>query len=423
MFKPHPCRRIAALLLAAVLLSGCVPRQILSKIAASQGKAAKYTPVLYQEQTLSQIQECYSAQHDIVRPHTDAPVIAAWLPYMLYDTLFGSQDMETCRSTVHSYLAAAKAIGINTIFAHACAFGEAYYDSDLMPRANLNCQFDVFGMISEECRSLGISLHAWLNPLRLETAEHMDKYWTGDALSERWYQDEKMRNRCLIKWENRWYFSPSEEAVQDYLCRVAAELLNRYPIDGIHIDDYFYPTISTAFDAEQFSESKADNLAQWRRSQISTLVHKLCETVHNVANDAIFSISPQASIKNNHNKLFADVSLWCAEEGYCDWLIPQLYYGFENDSMPFSGLLTEWCLLPRDASVKLLIGIATYKVGQVDTYAGNGANEWVNTQGIPAKETATVLANTNCGGVAFYHLGTTLSMSDGEKSELSDAIL
>lgn len=421
MSHRRPCRRLAALLLAAALLSGCMPRQILSKVSAIRQKTNSIS--LYQEQTFSHLHECFSAQQGIVRPQFDAPVIAAWLPYMLYDTLFGSQDRETCRSTVHAYLESARALGINTIFAHACAFGEAYYNSDLMPRADLGCRFDTFGLISDECRKLGLSLHAWLNPLRLETADHMDKFWKGDTLSERWYQDETLRGRYLTKWENRWYFNPSEDAVQDYLCRVAAELLNRYPIDGIHIDDYFYPTISTAFDQEAFAASNAENLSEWRRSQISTLVKQLCTTVHNIAEDAVFSISPQASIKNNHNKLFADVSLWCGEEGYCDWLIPQLYYGFENDSMPFAELLAEWCLLPRDDSVTLLVGIATYKVGQIDTYAGGGANEWVNTQGIPAKEAETVLANKNCGGVAFYHLGTTLSMSDGEKSELSAAIL
>ena len=103
--------------------------------------------------------------------------------------------------------------------------------------------------------------------------------------------------------------------------------------------------------------------------------------------------------------------------------MPQIYYGFENDTMPFTEVLAEWCMLPRSSSVALMVGIATYKVGAVDAFAGGGANEWVTELGIPAREAQTVLRNPAFSGISLYHLGTTLSMSDGEKSELSGAIL
>lgn len=424
MSNPKRTNRLLTLLIAVMLLSGCMPRQMFSRKSIFHTAVSQYAPVIYQEQTYSHLKECFSAQKDIVRPHTGSTIIAAWLPYMLYDTLFGSQDKETCRSTIRSYLSSAKALGINTIFAHACAFGEAYYTSGLMPAADIGCRFDPFALISDECRRLGLSLHAWINPLRLETAVHMEKYWAADdALSARWYQDESLRGKYMLQWEKRWFLNPASDAVQDYICRVAAELLNRYPIDGIHIDDYFYPTISTAFDAKEFEVSGEKNLSEWRRGLISKLVSELYATVHNIAPDAVFSVSPQASIKDNHNKSYADVALWCAEKGYCDWMIPQIYYGFENDTMPFTEVLAEWCMLPRSSSVALMVGIATYKVGAVDAFAGGGANEWVTELGIPAREAQTVLRNPAFSGISLYHLGTTLSMSDGEKSELSGAIL
>lgn len=408
--------RFCAVFLAFLLFAGCTAH------TSSQTKNAGYSPAAYREQTLTHLKQCFSAQSGIERICADTKIIAAWLPYMLYDTLFASQDTALCRSMVRDYLQKAKALGINTIFAHACAFGEAYFTSDLLPKAALPCAADPMQILSEECRSLGLSLHAWLNPLRLQTAAHMTEQWHGDTLAERWYQSDEKRQKSMILWGNRWYFNPADESVRDLICRTAAELLNHYPIDGIHIDDYFYPTIDTAFDASFFTKAKANNLAAWRREQISTLVSQLCGTVHNIAADAVFSISPQASITNNHNKLFADVGLWISEKGYCDWMIPQLYYGYANDSMPFADVLAGWRDLPRDASVSLIIGIATYKVGAVDVYAGGGANEWLDDSGIPAKETAQVLKNPNFAGVSLYHIGTTLTLSDAEAQALSDAL-
>lgn len=417
--------RLPALLLCLLFLfplNGCTAKPIDTERAATTSIYSGYAPVVYQEQTLAQLRQCFTAQQGIIRPKSDQkPIVAAWLPYLLYDTLFSAQDEYLCRNTVHDYLLRAKKLGINTIFAHAYAFGEAYYVSDLLPPAQRNCTFDPFALLSEECRSLNLSLHAWLNPLRLQTPAQMER-WKGEELAARWYQDPEQRANNMILWENRWYFNPSEEAVRDLICRSAAELLNRYPIDGIHIDDYFYPTMDAAFDAHAFAESGATDLSQWRREQVSLLVAQLYETVHNVARDAVFSISPQGSIPNNINKLFADVTLWCSTAGYCDWMIPQLYYGFQNESMPFSEILAQWSALPRVNSVQLLAGLATYKVGTVDTYAGSGSNEWQTDVEIPARETTAVLTDDAFSGVAYYHIGTTLSMPQSEQNALQAAI-
>lgn len=410
-----PSRRFAHLFLPLMMLllqAGC----LISPAASLQTDFPVSSPILYQEQTLIQLEQCFSAQKGLVRPTQEGKVIAAWLPYLLYDTLFSEEDTQICRRNVHDYLERAKTLGINTIFAHACAFGEAYYTSDLLPPAKIR-KYDCFQILSEECRSLHLSLHAWINPLRLPTVSETAN-WSGESLAVRWYRDKELREKYMILWENRWYFNPAQEQVRDLICRVAAELLNHYPIDGIHIDDYFYPTTAESFDYHDFSVSHATDLAAWRREQISALVHQLYSTVHNIAADAVFSISPQANIANNTQNLYADVAAWCAEDSACDWLIPQLYFGFENDTMPFLQVLSQWCALPRSKKVSLMIGIATYKVGAADANAGSGKLEWRDSPTLPAREAAAALRDENITGIAFYHIGTTVSLSDSEQQAL-----
>lgn len=411
----HFRKKTLCLLLSATMLSGCIPRPQTAAVSAN------YPPIPYQEQTLSQLAQCFSAQNHLVRSNAFPHICAVWLPYMLYDTLFPVNDEAVCRALISHYLSQIQSLGINTIFAHAVAFGEAYYPSALLPPAASACSFDRFALLSEECRRLGISLHAWMNPLRLATTTDMDSLH-GDSLLERWYTDDNTRAQYFLTWEQRSYLNPSQENVRSLICRTAAELLNRYPIDGIHIDDYFYPTTDAAFDADSFASSHAAHLADWRREQITALVQAIHGTVHNIAEDAVFSISPRGSIQENHDEVYADVEAWCAEGGVCDWVIPQLYYGFENAVMPFSKVLEEWTTLPRAVSVCMMIGIATYKVGVTDVFAGSGSREWIGNEGIPAKEAAEVLSNDALSGVAFYHFGTTLALSAEEQEAIQQVL-
>ena len=90
----------------------------------------------------------------------------------------------------------------------------------------------------------------------------------------------------------------------------------------------------------------------------------------------IFSISPSADIEKCKNVFFCDVEKWCREEGFVDLIIPQIYYGFENETMPFEEIVNEWLSVEKDENVKLYFGLAVYKCGATDENAGSGKNEW-----------------------------------------------
>ncbi len=354
-------------------------------------------------------------------PKREKPVVATWLPYFLYPELFGGKSQQQAHEAVRELLESAKNIGINTIFAHVCAFGEAYYDSAYYPKAAETGDMDYLQILAEECSKLEISLHAWLNPLRLQTPDVMAS-WQKDSVVGSYYHDVHQRAALMVQAEERYYLQPAGDVVRHLLCDAAEELLTGYAIDGIHIDDYFYPTTDPAFDAEVFADSGATDLAMWRSGNINRILQAMYERVHSVREDAVFSVSPCGNLQSNLQTQYADCALWCEKAGYCDWLIPQIYYGYRNQTMPFAQTLTQWLSLPRDASVEMFVGLAAYKVGAVDAFAGSGSTEWQEESALLAKQTADVLTSAESSGAALYHIGNLVQLPYEEQIALQSEI-
>ena len=398
---PHLTRAAGWLLALFFLLTGCVP--------AANPKSNN--PPL-QGQTPQQL-HLPAADKDTV--------IAAWIPYFTVEALLSSPDEAECRRTVSGYLQQLQDIGINTVFLHVCAFGESYYPSEWYPMLPAANGHDAMQIFSEICQSRGIALHAWINPLRLQTDEYMDAQ-CGDSVLCGWYRDEARRAKTLAKWEGRWFLDPAAPTTGDFLTGAVTELLENYHPAGIHIDDYFYPTAQTAWDAEDFAASGAEDLAAWRRDNITALMRTLHQAIHQADPDAVFSVSPQGNLKENYETLFADVAAWAKAGDCCDLIIPQIYYGYENSSHPFADVLREWSGLPRAENVAMAVGIAAYKVGQTDPYAGSGAQEWNTETSLPARQAGEVLLTPGMDGAAFYHADALMLLSPEETAALSSVL-
>ena len=102
--------------------------------------------------------------------------------------------------------------------------------------------------------------------------------------------------------------------------------------------------------------------------------------------DAVFSISPTGNIRKNKSSHYADVELWLSRKGFTDWIVPQIYYGFEHEDMPFENVAKEWLKLSEDSSVKLVCGLAAYKQGEADNGAGRGKNEWTENGDVISRQ-------------------------------------
>ncbi|MBQ8725077.1 MAG: family 10 glycosylhydrolase, partial [Oscillospiraceae bacterium] len=102
----------------------------------------------------------------------------------------------------------------------------------------------------------------------------------------------------------------------------AEEIVRNYDVDGIHIDDYFYPTADTSFDAEAFAESDINSLTEFRKEQCSLMVKDIYDAVKSVNPDVLFGISPQGTLSGNASQ-YSDPERWCSEDGFCDYIVPQ----------------------------------------------------------------------------------------------------
>ena len=383
--------------LLAVFLMGCTPGT--GRITPGMGMRLEL-----QEQTAEQL-------HLPVQ-QSGSPVVAAWLTAVsLSDMLKGATEA-AYRAAVHQELTWLCENGFTDVFVQVRSNGDAYYRSRVYPRAaSWSQDFDPLQVFLEENRQVGLQVHAWINPYRCQTAGQMLKI--PDTYPTRMWAQEQAEP--IVQVSGRWYLNPADAHAQALICTGAQELLDGYDIAGLHIDDYFYPTTEPEMDAAAFAASRSEDLTAWRTEQVNTLVAALYAQAH--AADRIFSISPRGDPAASAQLLYADPETWCSLSGYCDWILPQLYYGFDNETCGFAEMLALWQGMVQTDGVRLIPGICTYKVGQ----AGTGRMEWVTEQEIPARQAAAVL-EAGLNGVAVYSSASTRELDAPEMEALKQQL-
>lgn len=387
--------------LLAVFLMGCTPGT--GRITPGMGMRLEL-----QEQTAEQL-------HLPVQ-QSGSPVVAAWLTAVsLSDMLKGATEA-AYRAAVHQELTWLCENGFTDVFVQVRSNGDAYYRSRVYPRAaSWSQDFDPFQVFLEENQQVGLQVHAWINPYRCQTAGQMLKI--PDTYPTRMWAQEQAEP--IVQVSGRWYLNPADAHAQALICTGAQELLDGYDIAGLHIDDYFYPTTEPELDAAAFAASRSEDLTAWRTEQVNTLVAALYAQAH--AADRIFSISPRGDPAASAQLLYADPETWCSQSGYCDWILPQLYYGFDNETCGFAEMLALWQGMVQTDGVRLIPGICTYKVGQADDWAGTGRMEWLIEQEIPAQQAAAVL-ETGLNGVAVYSSASTRELDAPEMEALKQQL-
>lgn len=351
-----------------------------------------------------------------------------WISYIEITDNCSSE--EKLSSFMEGMLTDFERIGITDIFFHVRPFGDALYPSELFPTSSTiterqgdELSFDPLRVALDISSEYGMRLHAWINPYRASRDSDLDKL-SDDNRAKIWYL-EGTGDVNLIG--GRYYFNPASERVRELITEGCSELMRRYPdLAGIHIDDYFYPENCGSFDNAEYKsyrESGGDmRLPQWRRENVNILVRELYKKVKSFGEDKLFTISPNGKIDTCMNELYADVELWAAEEGYCDMLLPQIYFGFENMSQPFERCLDGWTAICTSPKVRLVPALALYKCGEEDTHAGlTGRTEWIDNSDI-IKRQVQCIEEKGLSGFALYS-GTYVNFSESfYKKELDNLI-
>ena len=336
-------------------------------------------------------------------------VKAVWFAYLDIDTMLSGATEAEFTEAISEAFSYVLSLGCNTVYVHVRAFGDAYYYSDYYPftaaysgTVGDKPSYDPLEIMITEAHKLGLSFHAWVNPMRTTTKSNYKSMSSSYTLKQ-WYSSSTTNGTYLVYDSDTGYYwlSPAYSAVRELICAGIAEIVSNYNVDGIHIDDYFYPTTDESFDSLAFSVSGSSNLSQWRRDTVSQLVSEIYSTVKSCNSSVLFGVSPQGNLDNNLNKLYADVELWCSTSGYLDYIVPQIYYGYSG-TLPFDTTAVQWDSIVTSSTVKLICGIAAYKVGTT--------TEW-SSGSMLSTQTDYISSLSGYSGCAYYRYGSLVADS------------
>ncbi len=335
-------------------------------------------------------------------------VYGVWLTCNEIGAMARGKSKEEYTLEVKELLSNLTEYGLNTVFYHGRAYCDALYESDLFPYSKLlgfgeGCDYDVLEIFLCEAEKAGVSVHLWINPYRVSYSQDLKDVKENPAVAGLYEKDKN----SFIVCEKGVYLNPASSCARQLVLDGIREILDNYKVSGVHFDDYFYPECDDLGDERIYKDYiKAGGrltLGEWRRENVNALVSSAFDVVKSYGDELIFSISPCGDIDKCKNRLYADVERWCREEGFADWMIPQLYYGFQNEALPYDDLLGEWSDLEKHKELTLLTGLAMYKCGNEDEYAGVGADEWKKDTDVISRQIKRAEANGIKGFVLFSY--------------------
>ncbi|MBS7528667.1 family 10 glycosylhydrolase [Fusibacter paucivorans] len=300
-----------------------------------------------------------------------------------------TQDSERLKADADQILKTAKAAGMNAVFLQVRPTGDALYPSALFPWSKFltgtegvapSDSFDPLAYWVTQAHAMGIELHAWINPYRVTrdmSKSEVDPYAKLSAENiARQHPEWTVRHT-----DGNIYFNPGLPAVEKLIVNGVAEIVEHYDVDGIHFDDYFYP-------GQNFEDSAAytqycysgEALADFRRRVVTHMIKEVDTRVHAIDPTCQFGVSPfgiwanDTSLKEgsqtrgsqSYFSHYADTKKW-VEEGYVDYIAPQLYWYIGYDIADYQVLAEWWTDVVADTDVDLYIGHGAYRIQNEDS--------------------------------------------------------
>lgn len=261
-----------------------------------------------------------------------------------------------------------KAAGINTVIVQVRPKGDTLYKSNLNPWSEVltgtqgqNPGYDPLEYMVEEVHKRGMDIHAWLNPYRITTSG-TDVAALADGNIAKEHPD------WLLEYNNALTLNPANDGVKQFICDTVAEIVNNYDVDGIHFDDYFYPSGYPLKVGEALDGSEANQ----RRADVNDMVKRVHSTVKSCNSSVVFGVSPMGIYKDtttssysikggeSYYNVFADTLAW-VNNGWVDYIVPQVYWETTHSTAAYENVVDWWNSQMNGTNVKLYIGEAIYK--------------------------------------------------------------
>jgi uncharacterized lipoprotein YddW (UPF0748 family) len=271
---------------------------------------------------------------------------------------------------------------LNTVIVQVRPTADAFWPSTVEPWSQWltgvqgqDPGYDPLAFMVGQAHARNLEFHAWFNPYRVAT--HADPSRLAPSHPARRHPD------WIVSYDGRLYYNPGIPEVRAHVENAVMDAVQRYDIDGVHLDDYFYPypVAGQQFDDEasyqRYGAAQFPNKADWRRDNNDRLIRDLDRRIHAAKPWVMFGVSPFAVWRNRakdqagsdttagvqtYDDLFADTRRWVREE-WIDYVVPQVYWAMGFPPADYAKVVRWWSAQVDGTDVQLFVGQANYKVG------------------------------------------------------------
>lgn len=284
----------------------------------------------------------------------------AWI--QIINGQFQGMSREQMQANLLNQLNELQRCHINTIIFQVRGEADALYASPYEPWTRFLSgrqgqppapYWDPLAWMVDECHKRGMELHAWINPFRAKTKSTTELATTHPYVKQ---------PGNFFAYDNLLIFDPGIPANRTYICKIAADIVRRYDVDGLHIDDYFYPYPAAGQDIpdRRTYESHRNGIADigdWRRFNVNSFIQELHDSLRATKPWVKFGVSPFGIYHNlregspipgsrtsglqNYDDLYADVLLWM-NKGWVDYVVPQIYWEIGHKAADYDTLIRWW---------------------------------------------------------------------------------
>ena len=311
-------------------------------------------------------------------------------------------------------------LGINAIVFHVRPAADAVYDSQLEPwgmmlsgTQGVSPGYDPLVFAIQEAHARGMELHAWINPFRAGNARDSTRLAQSHVFNSK---------RSMVRvYGSQLWLDPGDPQTHEHSLRVIRDIVTRYDIDAVHADDYFYPYVETDAagaaipfpdDATYAQYGGGLSRGDWRRANVDRFVERMYSEVHAIKPTVKVGISPFGIWRPNnppgiqgldaYASIYADSRKWL-QQGWVDYLAPQLYWSIGAPQQSFPALL-DWWLAQNPRGRHVWPGLAAYRVN-------NGTSTAFSLQEIPQQ--IDVTRQRSARGQLLYNTTWTLKQNGG----------
>ncbi|WP_156300309.1 glycoside hydrolase family 10 protein [Streptobacillus canis] len=292
-----------------------------------------------------------------------------------------TKTMEEQKREIDTMMDNVKSWGLNAVFFHVRPSADALYNSDFEPWSiyltgvqNQNPGYDPLEYAINAAHKRGIELHAWINPYRASMTTDISKLSDKSIV--------KRKPEWIFEYEGKFYMNPGNPKVVSYVSGAIEEIVEKYDIDGLHLDDYFYPyPSSTAKMGDNVDQKEFDmygagysNREDWRRDNVNNMIKNLSVSVHKIKPNLSFGVSPFGIWRNiendargsktrglqSYDSLYADSLKWM-QEGWIDYVAPQIYWNIGFEKADYEELVKWWAEKSSETNTPLYVGHGVYK--------------------------------------------------------------